>query len=537
MTDANDLLGADYPSKRRVDRTPDYGDPNRVKALSNPTQQMGRSNQCAFFLMENHTVRGVGPGAELAMGATSFTPQSSPAVVPMPIGLVGTPIEVHQSVSNYAVLTDEGDIATWGNAIAVGDGQNSVARNIPVLIDATNIGPRSGISGRKVKYLTHSGTTTFTDHAWCAICEDGTAWAWGDNSPGICAAGAGVFTDQASPNRMQVEGGGFPDVKFVEAYGGGGAFSSNFYLIDEHRKAWFSGEVSLGSHGFHAGVAADIGYLRPVGTASTTPNGGGTNLLPDDYRAKSVKMGNEESTGNTVQLLTEDGRLFRTGNAQFGNGDGSSTNSGFWREIVNPDGLAWVDHWVGPGYCPSFATDAEGNFYGWGNGNGGQIPDNGNTNRTTAVKITTGGDRPWIVKLVVGGEYNAAYYHTWAALTADGRVFGWGVYGGYVAGLDAQSNVMLAARFPWVDPARGSTFATSPADNDNTHGLRPRIPLTNSRTQPHIVDIWGGSISSNGHFYALTNTGEVYTWGRNPDRMALNTNSGRLVRPHKLAFA
>lgn len=186
----------------------------------------------------------------------------------------------------------------------------------------------------------------------------------------------------------------------------------------------------------------------------------------------------------------------------------------------------------------SFAIDAKGQVWAWGNNNGGQLGDGTTTNRD-APALVTGLSAVKISQL-------AASPHAALALDADGHVWAWGLRTTYVHGtgewdgkelqpvqvtnLDAftirQLSMGVSHSLALLDD---QTLIGWGGNHGGELGLEPKSPSTvkvpTALSNPglaSLVQVTGG----NGVSVAVTDTGEVLTWGSNNSGLLGNGVTG-----------
>lgn len=187
--------------------------------------------------------------------------------------------------------------------------------------------------------------------------------------------------------------------------------------------------------------------------------------LPPGVRVTAVSGGFGHSLA-----LTSSGHVYAWGSGTSGQlGNGTTANSRVPVEVHLPQGVTATA--IAAGFTHSLAVTSTGQVYAWGSNSFGELGD-GNTSTRESVPVRV--DLPDGVKVtaVAAGRHSLAR-------TSDGRVYAWG-YG--------------------LDGALGNgSFAV----NSN----RPLLvgPLED------VTGIAAAEFSS----YALTSTGQVYSWGQN----------------------
>jgi len=200
--------------------------------------------------------------------------------------------------------------------------------------------------------------------------------------------------------------------------------------------------------------------------------------------------------------------------------------------VVFADGALQDDEkmvWVGA--CsnqngPCFILTSTGTLYGFGYNGHGTVGINTTNNQYSPVKITGPLDGKKVCK-VAAGEYHVL------ALTDDGQLFGWGYGANGAHGLATTGNVTTPTRVKNLDNEKIVDIEVSTyfslaltADGDlyswglNGNGQLGLDHTTNPTATPTLVQTLKGKkiiqvSAGEGHCLALSNTGEVYSWGVN----------------------
>jgi RHS repeat-associated protein len=434
-----------------------------------------------------------------------------------------------------AINKADGSVWTWGFKYTGGPQQFNTS---PV----QEVGP--GGSG----VLTGIVQLVITDSVYIALRNDGTVWAWGDNSNGEVGNGAILINNPnlAVLTPTQVVGvGGSGFLNGVVALAGGGshvlALKSNGTVV-----GW-------GTDGF-----GELGNNDPLGSSSSVPvqvvGQGGSGMLTNIV---GIAAGYRYSLA-----VASTGNVLSWGQNQQGELGIGTTDSNAHRTPVNVMGaggsgvLGGVTQ-IAAGYYSAVARKFDGSAWTWGSGSFGELG-NGDTtlnNSFTPTQVMDPGGGPIanVALVQAGSGYDAA-------LKNNGSVWTWGQnnYGQLGVGTSDLSSHVLPAQVIGVGgsgfltaaqggscfPKRTPQCLTSPilignfgaytnavkVDHSlvswgiNTYGELGDGTTTNSSTPVPVAGVGGsgtlggvvsvasGSITS----VALLQNGTVVSWGRGP---------------------
>jgi uncharacterized repeat protein (TIGR02543 family) len=315
-----------------------------------------------------------------------------------------------------------------------------------------------------------------------AIHEDGSLWAWGNNTAG--QIGDGTQDHRGVP--VQVSGGG----------------------VYTH--------VAAGAH--HSLAVGDDGTIWAWGDNLSGQLGDGSiqrRLTPVQVVIPGVFTHVVAGSNHSLALMNN-GTIWAWGNNTYGQlGDGTTQ----MRPTPVQVSAGGVYIHVAAGADHSLALRDDGTIGAWGANNYGQLGNGTTTQNNTPVQVSGGG----IYNQVAAGAYHSL------AIRNDGTLWVWGnnTYGQLGNGSTINRNTPVQVTgggglFTQVSAGGGHTLAivdttTLWAWGENTAGQ-----LGDGTTQQRLtpVNIAGGLVyakvaAGNGHSLAVTDTGMLYAWGLN----------------------
>jgi alpha-tubulin suppressor-like RCC1 family protein len=376
-----------------------------------------------FAALRGLLVMGVLAGVGIAV-----RPQLAVSPASDPVGRVASIVSVAAGAyTGYAVLSD-GHVWAWGDDLEgqIGDRGPWSSRTIPV-----------EVQGLSSAILAVGGANSVY-----AIRDNGTAWAWGDDSQGELADAR--FTARQLPGLVRK----LSAVRDIAA----GAFSA--YAIRDNGTAWAWGDDSFGQLGTGSGsgvVATPQELARltdVVAIAASTSDGyallgdgtvwaWGDNSLgelggggcgpapagrPDTCLGSSVPQRVPDLTevvaiaagGDSVYALRRDGSVWAWGDDEFGElGDGvRRLDEG---APVKVRGLSHVVA-IAAGSCSGYALLGDRTVWAWGRGDSGQLGDGSTSDRSIPVQVN---GLAGVVQVVGGGDMAFA-------LERNGSLWSWG---------------------------------------------------------------------------------------------------------------
>jgi len=326
-------------------------------------------------------------------------------------------VEVSAGQNFTLALDSFGNIWAWG---ANANGQlglgNTTARNIPVQMPMpTDVDYWVSISAGAMHSL--------------ALDNDGNLWGWGHGGNGRLATGSTAAINGAPSRVLDVAGGptlGGP-ILWDSVYAGG----SHTMAIDTDGSLWAWGNNQQGRLGIGSAALSSNVPVR-VPDVAGGPTLGGPILWDSVYAG-----------GNHTAAIGSDGNLWAWGMNNGGQlGLGDAVNRDVPYQVTNP---VTVDAWVSValGNAHTLALDNDGNLWAWGLGGGGRLglgpASPGNQNVPHPVIVPAAVD--YWTSIAAGETYSLA-------LDNDGNLWGWGVNNDGQLGTGstgAANNIPLAA--------------------------------------------------------------------------------------------
>lgn len=356
-----------------------------VSALaSGAIRHLGAGNHHSVFLHpETHDVWTVGEDivGQMGFGGASERIKDNPRPHRVDPAWGGKAIDVSAGLNTNAVVTDRGELWTWGFNRMGQLGHSEGAEVVP--------GPR------RVEGLPPVADIEAGSAFMLAITTDGQLYAWGNNALDQLGLGSDAPRRVHVPTRVALPG----DARLRDITTG---INQVVALTTDNRVlAWGSNR-----HGQAGGPAGENTVDRP------RPVEG----LPEDARVVAVGVGNYTSFA-----ILADGRMFAWGENQFGQIPGTDA-----RAVREPFEVALPESAGKPvavtgGARYVHALMEDGRVYAWGvNGPQGQFGDGTRTRDVTTFSPPRA--LPGDIRL---REMHTQTNHT-VALTTDGRFVGWG---------------------------------------------------------------------------------------------------------------
>ena len=320
------------------------------------------------------------------------------------------------------------------------------------------------------------------DYGAAVITEDGGFMIWGAPTSGRTGSINARARTPFRPSLHNSTTGGIPlaDVTNFKIKQVVLMFDTSYVVTTEGDvyATGYNGQSQLGDGGTSA---------RPFFRKIAFPTGAGP------VRYMQTTQHEAENSTSAAFALMEDGDVYSWGDNGFGHlGHGDNTNR------LTPTRMIAFDQNVrmisGGGRCMGALT-IDHKIFMWGENNQGQIGNGGTTDVYTPTEISIGGD---CAKLKVSGQSASTHCH---AIRADGKLYGWG----------------------------GNAYGQI-GDNSTTNRTTPTLISTlGQSTGFEVIDIWGMG-GEWGFNYALTDNGNVYSWGHNTvGNLGLGDNVNKLV--------
>ena len=377
------------------------------------------------FVMADGTVRMAGTNTynELATQGSAYNPQHLHYLVwdnrtGADDQVPGRPRYVVGAYSSLAMLTDDGDVVTWGYN---GHGQHGrghvTANGIARSIDAADIGRASGIPGRDVIKVDVVRGSPANASSLYALCRDGSLWAWGYGGYGNLAQGD--TANAYSPVRCK-KTGDVPLADVVGLWPGHGNRNACFALTRDGRLRAV-GQNAWGKLGVDDGLNNQNLFTEVAG-------------LPGTSRVlKVAPCGSSSSAATAVHL--KDGSIWTAGSGGYGfHGDGTTDDRHGFEQLPLPSGVgAALDLWAGGEYAQLWFTGDDGNTYACGLNNVGQLGIGNTTVTSTPTRVALP-DGVTARMISTGGAFGGANHrHSTIMLGTDDRVYSCGNFGQYGA--------------------------------------------------------------------------------------------------------
>ncbi|MDR1152430.1 MAG: Ig-like domain-containing protein [Bifidobacteriaceae bacterium] len=405
------------------------------------------------------------------------------------------------------VVMPDGEICSWGRDLAHPDG----SRQTPT---TTCIELPDGVPATSISAESHA----------VAVGADGVAYTWGSIEGNVAYEGNESHSADPLPVKMPV------DTPVIAVSAG---FQHTAVLTSDGA-IYTSGDSGRGRLGDGKTPEYDTSWKQ--GWESTK-------VAAEGLTFTAVAAGYEHTLA-----LSDQGEVYAWG-ADFAGQlgpqgafkpwfDFDDINSynvpGTWRSLtpVKVTGLPPITQ-VAAGNDHSVALSADGHVWTWGWNSYGQLG-NGKTTRFSNVPVEVPIDG-----VVVG---IAAGWGTTLAWTQDGRLFGWGHNEGGVLGLGTPLDVStpheaLGIRVMAATTNGSHTLAIGMDGQIYTYGNNWANQLGSEEepfaTEPQLVTGLPGPIAyvaaGDSSTLAITETGEVYTWGYNGDgQLGTGDRDGRL---------
>ena len=333
-----------------------------------------------------------------------------------------------------------------------------------------------------------------------ALTDSGEVYSWGHNNNG--QLGSGNTADLHSPTKVTVSG-----VKFTDIAAGG----YHSLALTE------SGEVY--SWGYNENGELGLGNFESPKT------------LLQKVTVSGVKFTDIKAGYNHSLALTDTGEIYLWGRnnvGQLGLGySGTDTNKNSPQHVTKPEGVNKFTK-ISGGYAHSLALTDAGVLYSWGNNYYGQLgleTSGSETNEDTPQKVKVNG-----VKFtgIAGSEYYSL------ALTDTGEIYSWGNndYGQLGLGtiepykLTPQKVTKPSGVSKFINIAVGKNHSLALTDTGdiyswgkNGYGQLGLASTESLKKDPQKVTMSGvkftGITGGDVHSLALTDKGEIYSWGGN----------------------
>jgi uncharacterized protein YjdB/subtilisin family serine protease len=333
-----------------------------------------------------------------------------------------------------------------------------------------------------------------------ALNEDGTVWAWGNNSGGML--GDGTNSKRLTPVQVNT----LADIKEVAA-----GFGHSLVLGENGNVySWGYGgygQLGLGNYNYERNYPSQVQNLKGI-----------IQIAADNSQSLALKG---------------DGTVWAWGNNEYGQlGDGTTISRWAPVQVNNLTGVIAI----ATSSRTSYAIKNDGTVWAWGNNGNGQIGDGTTTHRLIPVKVKNLGN----IIDVDAGEAHVL------ALKNDGTVWGWG-YGGYgqlggnesylpfqIQGIEKVKQISAGGYHSIVLKDDQSVWVFG----ENTHGeLGLGFNDRNVYSPTQLSNILAKDIDT-GYWHTIITKvdGTVWSFGQNYDGQLGNLSTDNTNRPVQTLF-
>ncbi len=346
-------LNGDQSGIQVRDSVPDKGHKN-VRPINNIKEHLACGDQHTLALKTNGEVWAWGNNASGQLGNNSTTQSNAPLQVKglLNNGVLNNAIAVAAGADHSLAILCDGSIVAWGsnNSGQLGDGTHRQSL-FPVLVQGFPVGARAfSIAAGDMHSL--------------AVLEDGSVWAWGENSDGQL----GINSNSEALTAVQVHGisnNGFLIKAFEVAAGG----SHSLVLMQDSTICAF-GSNNKGQTG--NGVSGNM-ETTPIMVLDNTTNAPLTNVI-------NIEGGYDHS----IAVLSN-GIVKTWGSNSNGQlGDGTTTDH---TKAISVSGITTAKT-AAAGFAFSAVVLGDSTVWTWGINSYGQLGDNTKgTNRPAPVQM------------------------------------------------------------------------------------------------------------------------------------------------------
>jgi len=362
------------------------------------------SNGFSLALKDDGTVWGWGDNSGGPLGNNTQTSSLLPIQVKDETGLSFLTDVAAISAGNAHTLAikKDGTVWAWGNNTYGQAGYSFYTQNaltphaIITAVDAGSVANIKKISAGSAHSI--------------ALKEDGTVWAWGDNSMG--QLGIGTLKQQTSPIQVQVKdstGSGF--LTGITAISAGRDFT---LALKDDGTVWAWGINSQGELG--------IGNTNQSPLPVQVKDSAGSGFLTG---VTGVSAGNGLYTAPGHSLAVKaDGTVWGWGYNPYGQlGDGTKTSQNKPVQVQDPTGSGFLTGVTGvsAGNTHSLAVKGDGTVWAWGRNSSGQLGDNTTTEHLRPNQVKDQAGSGFLTGITAISASSSTY-----ALKDDGTVWGWG---------------------------------------------------------------------------------------------------------------
>jgi alpha-tubulin suppressor-like RCC1 family protein len=321
---------------------------------------------------------------------------------PTPVSLPSTPVQVATSNSTEYALLSNGSVYAWGLGSQGQLGDDGSANSLSVAVEVT-FPP-----GVRIADLP---TDAMPFDTAMAIDTTGHVWGWGYNAAGqLClgdrkerltpvelplsgvtlAAGAGDHAIYAANGGVMACGlNGFGDL-------GDGNTRASATPVEVEGLAGADVEALVASYRDSGALLANGNYLDwgynqdgQLGDGTTGTDSDDPVEVPLPLPVTEVAQGGSNSGNGQTIVMLSDGTLRAWGNDKYGQlGDQGTKNQAAPITIYPPVGVTYSS--LASGGADSLAISSDGDLYGWGNSEYGQLGDGTTNTELQPVLIESG---------------------------------------------------------------------------------------------------------------------------------------------------
>jgi len=502
--------------QQTVSSTPTQVKNNTGSAYFSNATIVSAGNAHTMAVKDDGTVWAWGDNSKGQLGNNSLVVSILPVQVKDTSGLAfqSGVTSISAGDTHSLAIKDDGTVWAWGS--------NTLGQAGYTLYKGNVLTPRAIITAIDTGSMTDIKQVEAGSTHSLALKNDGTVWAWGDNTKG--QLGTGNAELQLNPVQVKnASGDGF--LTGITAI----SIGTNYSLaLKSDGTVWSWGINSSGQLGM--GGISGVLYALPIQVKET----GGTGFLSN---VTSINAGSVHSLA-----LKSDGTVWSWGNNTDGKlGDGTITAQPTPVQVKSPSGIGFLTSMtsIDAGYTHSIAIKSDGTVWAWGNNVGGRLGDGTVIGRTLPVQMRdeTGSGYITDATAISAGDAHSI------VLKRDGTVWGCGINSNGQLGIGTATSQALPVQvqglggsglLTGITAISAGTSYTIALKNDTTvwawgtnYAGRLGDGTSIARTTPAQVKGQGGvgylsdvvAVSAGDqHSLALTSSKTAWAWGYNVTR-------------------